>query len=107
MPGKVEKLTLTPCSHNISVNWTKPILNSYCVTHYDVSWVHTSSESKDNMTVSSEEDSYVIEGLDACVKYEVSVRAMNEDDESTDAETGNTRTETDGNYHTQIILSYL
>jgi hypothetical protein len=52
-------------------------------------------------------ESFVIEGLDACIVYEVSVIAMNEKSESTDAVTGNTRTETAGNYHAQIILLYL
>jgi hypothetical protein len=34
MPGQVGNLTLTPGSHNISVNWNKPTLNSDCITHY-------------------------------------------------------------------------
>jgi hypothetical protein len=31
VPGDVEDLSLNPSSHNISVNWKKPIVNSYCV----------------------------------------------------------------------------
>ena len=52
-------------------------------------------------------DSFIysdIGDLDACVEYEVSVRAVNEKNESTDAVTSKTTTETVGNYHTQIIL---
>ena len=106
-PGQVENLTLTPSSHNISVNWTKPILNSHCVTQYVIYWEHALSGSNDSLIVSSEDNSFVIEELDACVDYNVSVRAENEKNESTDAVTGNTTTETAGNYHTQIILLYL
>jgi hypothetical protein len=107
VPGQVEELTLTPFSHNIIVNWKKPILDSYCVSHYVIHWVHTLSGSYDSSIVESEEDSFVIEDLDACVEYEVSVTAVNEKTESTDAVTGNTKTETVGNYHAQIILLYL
>ena len=106
-PGQVGTLTLTPSSHNISVNWTKPILNSHCVTQYEIYWEHALSGSNNSHIVSSENDTFVIEELDACVDYNVSVRAENEKNESTDAVTGNTTTETVGNYHTQIILLYL
>jgi hypothetical protein len=106
-PGQVENLTLTPSSHNISVNWAKPILNGYCVTHYVIYWEHTLSGSNNSSTVSSEDNSFVIEYLDACVDYNVSVTAKNEKNESTYAVTNNTTTETVGNYHAQIILLYL
>ena len=66
--------------------------------------MHTLSGRNDSSIVSREEDSFVIENLEACIEYEVSVRAMNEKDESTDAVTVNTKTETDGNYQTYIIL---
>jgi len=95
---------LTPSSHNIIVYWKKPILNSYCVTQYVIYWKHALSESSNSSIVSNEEDSYVIEDVDACVDYNVSVRAENEKNESIDAVTGNITTETVGNYHVQIIL---
>jgi hypothetical protein len=107
VPGQVQELTLTPFSHNISVNWKKPNLNSYCVTQYVIYWVHNVSGSNNSDNVSSEEESYVIENLDACVEYNVSVRAVNEENNSKDPVTDNTTTETVGNYHTQIILLYL
>jgi hypothetical protein len=106
-PGQVENLTLTPSSHNISVNWVKPILNSYCVKQYVIYWEHTLSGSNNSSIVSSEDYSFVIEDLDACVDYNVSVTAENKKNESTDAVTNNTTTETVGNYHAQIILLYL
>ena len=107
VPGQVEDLTLTPYSHDVSVNWNKPILNSYCVTHYVIYWVHTLSGSKDSSIVSSGDNSFVIEDLVACVEYEVSVEAVNEEYESTVAVTRKTTTETVGNYPAQIILLYL
>ena len=108
VPGRVEDLSLIPGSHNISVNWKKPNLNSYCVTQYVIYWVHTLSGSKNSSIVSSEENFLVIEDLDACVGYEVSVTAVNEkNNDTSDPATCNTTTETAGNYHAQIILLYL
>jgi len=107
VPGQVQALSLKPGSHNITVKWKKPISYSYCVMQYVIYWVHALSGSNNNSIVSSEKNSFVIKDLDACVKYEVSVRAVNEENESGDAVTGNTTTETAGNYHVQIILLYL
>jgi len=73
--------------------------------HYVIYWLHTVNGSNDSSTVSSEGDWR--ENLDACVEYEVSVRAVNEENESIDAVTRNMTTETAGNYHAQIILLYL
>ena len=107
VPGLVEDLSLEPGSHSIIVNWNKPINDSYCVTQYVIYWEHVLSGSIYAIIVSSDENSYVIEDLDACVEYEISVSAMNYEDEETDAVTGKTGTETVGNYHAQIILLYL
>jgi hypothetical protein len=49
-------------------------------------------------------DSFVIEHLDVCVDYEVSIIAVNEKVDGTDPVTGNTKTETVDNYHIHIIL---
>ena len=106
MPSEVDDLNLTPYSRNISVNWKKPASYSYCAMHYVIHWVHAQSGSKDSSIVSSD-ISFVIGDLDACVEYEVSVIAVNEKNESADAVTSKTTTETVGNYHTQIILLYL
>jgi hypothetical protein len=104
--GQVADLTLTPGSHNISVNLNNTILNSNCVSHYVVYWVHTLSENNNSTIVPCEEDSFLIEDLDACVEYEVSVEAVDEGNMST-VVNGTTRTETVGNYHTEIILLFL
>jgi len=107
VPGQVQDFSLKPGSQNISVNWKKPISNSYCVTQYVIYWLHTLNGSNESIVVPSTENSSVIEPLDACVKYEVSLRAENEINESMEAVTNNTITETVGNYHAQIILLYL
>jgi hypothetical protein len=107
VPGQVGGLTFTSFPHNISVNWNRPTVNEFCVTHYVIYWVHNITGRVENRTVGSEENSFVIEGLDACVDYKVSVRAVNERNESADAVTGSIRTEAAGNYHAQIILLYL
>jgi hypothetical protein len=99
VPGGVEELSLNPGSNNIIVKWKKPILNSYCVTKYVIYWVNTLSGSNDTSSVSSEEDSFIIEHLDACEVYEVSVTAVNEKDEDTDV-TGKMATQTTCNSHT-------
>jgi len=69
--------------------------------------MHALSGSNDNSIVSSEENFFVIDDLDTCVEYEVSVGVVNEKDKSTDAVTGNMRIEMVGNYHVQMILLYL
>jgi len=107
VPNKVEDLSLEPGSHNITVNWNKPINDSDCVTQYVIEWKYTLSGIVNTKNDSSEENSYVIEDLDACVEYEVSVRAVNENNESSDAVTDKTTTQTVGNYHEQIILLFL
>ena len=104
VPGQVQGSSLKPGSHNISVNWKKPIINSYCVTQYVIYWVHTLNGSNNSSIASSAENSFVIEDLDAYEVYKVSVRALNEKNEGMDAVTVNTTTESVGNYHAQIIL---
>jgi hypothetical protein len=91
-------------SHSIIVDWKKPSSNSDCVTKYIIEWVNNLSGSKDTSSVSSDEFSYTIKDLDACVEYAVSVTAVNADDKGAEAVTGKERTETAGNYHTHIIL---
>jgi hypothetical protein len=99
VPGKVEELSLKPGSNNITVNWKEPILNSYCVTNYNIYWVNTLSGSSDTSSVSSEEYSFIIEHLGACEGYEVSVTAVSEKEEGTDV-TGKMATQTTCNSHT-------
>jgi 2-keto-3-deoxy-galactonokinase len=100
VPGPVEDLFLIPGSHSIFVNWKNPIINKFCVTEYVVQWAKLPNNFIKGNIVSKEEDSYVIEGLDAGVEYEVSVRAVNALGKGKDAVTCNTKTENDGMYQT-------
>jgi hypothetical protein len=100
-PGGVEELFLNQSSHSIIVNWKKPSSNSDCVTNYIIKWENTLSGSSNTSSVSSEKDSFIIEHLDACVEYAVSVTAVSADDVGDKAMTLNAKT---GNYHTRIIL---
>jgi hypothetical protein len=103
VPGHIEELSFTPGFHNIIVYWKKPILNTHCVTGYIIEWIDIQNGNDAETIVSWEKDSYVIEDLEACVDYEVSVRAMNQYNQITDAVTGKTKTETKGIYESQFI----
>jgi hypothetical protein len=104
VPGEVEDLSLYVGSHNIILIWKKPSSNSDCVTNYMIEWVNTVSGIKDSGTVTSEEDIFIIEDLDACVEYAVSVTARNADNVGDNTVTQQVTTKTVGNYHTHIIL---
>jgi hypothetical protein len=86
---------LKPSSHNVSLEWKKPSNNGDCVTHYAVSWRHAESGNIGHTDTGKEEYSFVIGSLDACVEYEVSVSAVNENDESS-VTAVNMTTETEG-----------
>jgi hypothetical protein len=98
LPGEVEELTLNAGSHNISVNWKKENVSSYCVSKYVIEWKNDANGNYDSRMVSIEEDSFVIEKLDACVEYELLVRTANERNESSVPITGKMTTQTVGNY---------
>jgi hypothetical protein len=101
VPGPVVGLSLNPGRNKITVKWGKPNSDSDCVMKYIIEWVNNLDGSKDTSSVSSGEDFFIIENLDACVEYAVSVTAVNANDEGAEAVTLKTTT---GNYHTHIIL---
>jgi hypothetical protein len=101
--NEVRVLYLNPGSHNIRVNWKKPNENTYCVTQYAIIWVNLLNGNNESSIVTSEEDSFVIGNLADCVEYEVSVRAVNDKNESSVAVSGSTTTHTVGKY--QIFCS--
>jgi hypothetical protein len=95
VPGQVVDLDLKPSPHSVSLEWKKPSNNGDCVTHYTVSWRHTGSGNTGSNNTTKEEYSFVIGSLDACVLYEISVSAVNENNKSNVAAV-NVTTETDG-----------
>jgi hypothetical protein len=95
VPGQVVDLALKPSPHSISLEWKKPSNNGDCVTRYTISWIHTGSGNTGTYNTGKEEYSFVIGSLDACVLYEISVSAVNKNNQSNVAAL-NATTETDG-----------
>jgi hypothetical protein len=85
----------------------KPKTNEYCVTQYVVQWAKYPNTNIKSSTVSKDDNSFVIEDLEAGVQYEVSVKAINEKGEFTYAANSNMETEYDGNYEKRTINIYL
>jgi hypothetical protein len=107
-PGEVEALLLKSGSHHISVKWKKPSSNTHSVTQYVIDWVKVKNGKKWSSTVSGEKDNFVIQDLEPCVQYEVSVRALNKLRVSSVALTGNILTGTAGKYVIHInVLCFL
>jgi hypothetical protein len=86
---------LKPSPHNVSLEWKKPSNNGDCVIRYAISWRPTGSENTSSTDTGKEDYSFVIGNLDACVEYEISVSAVNEN-EDRNITTINMRTETEG-----------
>jgi hypothetical protein len=107
VPGQVGVLFLEPGSHNISVNWKQPILNSYCVMQYVIYWLNVLNGDNDSRIVPAEDDSFVIGKLEACVEYKVSVTPMNEEGDNSGAVSGNAKTETEGKFQTHYSLLFV
>lgn len=94
-PEKVENLNVTEGSHAITLNWTKPSKNDSCIARYVIEWKATMYENSSNDSHTTKEF-FVIEGLEACVNYEVSVRAMDNNNNISEPEVRNVTTLTDG-----------
>jgi len=75
--------------------------------HYVIYWLHTLNGNSNSSIVTREDNTFVIEDLITCVECEVSVRAVNEKDNSTNAITCKMTTETSANYPIQISFLYL
>jgi hypothetical protein len=105
VPGQVEELSVTPGLQIIKLNWEEPTLYNYCVSHYVIDWVQVENGNNDSIIVSGEKNSFVIRDLKACVEYEVSVKAMNVNGESSGAVTRYMETESNGNYQKPFCFS--
>jgi hypothetical protein len=104
VPGEIEDLTLKPATHSIFVTWKNASSNSDSITNYTIECVNTVIEHRQTTSVAREEGWFFIENLDACVEYEVSVTAVNADDEGNKTVNCKVTTVTVGNCHTHIIL---
>lgn len=103
-PGKIKSLNVTEDSHKITLNWTRPSGNDDCDISYGIDWRRAITNESRNHT-DTEEEFCVIEGLDACVMYEVSVTAMIAKNLSSEAEVKNVTTLPDGKW--QLICRSL
>ena len=95
VPGRIKNLTVEEDSHSIRLNWIKPVENGNCAVAYDIEWKAITEGSRTDSNV-TEDEFYVIENLEACVTYEVSVRARNSYSNTSDAEMKNVTTRPDG-----------
>jgi hypothetical protein len=107
VPGQAEILFLIPGSHKILIWWTKPKINEYCVTQYVIQWAKYPNTSIKSSNVSKDDNSFVIEGLDPGVEYEVSVTAINEEEGFTYAAKSKMITEYDGNYKNLLLCQFV
>jgi hypothetical protein len=105
--GPVRGLIITPGVHKIAVNWKKPDINSYCVTHYNVSWKYVLNGIEKYKFVSLKNDYFVIDDIEACLDYEVGVAAVNEDLDFRYTKLRSTTTQTDGNYQTYYFVIFI
>jgi hypothetical protein len=95
-PKKVENLSVTEDSHDLILNWTKPSESDACIERFVIEWkpiVYENSSKSSNITT---EEFFVIEGLEACVDYEVFVMAMDKNNNISEPEVRNVTTLTDG-----------
>jgi hypothetical protein len=74
------------------------MFNSFSVSHYVVEWLHKVKGANQSSIVPWWVHNYIIEDLESYEEYEVTVRAVNEKGESSDAVKRKTKTETKGKY---------
>jgi hypothetical protein len=92
VPGKIENLVAEPDSHTINLTWTKPTQNGNCVVHYAIEWKAIADGSRNRNNSFTENEFYVIDNLEACETYEVSVSAVNENNNTSEADVTNITT---------------
>ncbi|GFG35640.1 hypothetical protein Cfor_03483, partial [Coptotermes formosanus] len=78
-------------SHTIKLRWTKPTENGNCVLRYAIEWKALEDGSRNGSGV-TENEFYVIGSLEACETYEVSVSAVNENHNTSEADVTNITT---------------
>jgi hypothetical protein len=99
-------LFLETSLHKIKVTWEKPIFDSHCFMHYIIDWVQNQNGKYGSSIVSWEAHSFVIENLESFEEYEVSLRAVDENGDSSLSVTGKTKTVPKGKYthHINSVL---
>jgi hypothetical protein len=95
VPGNIESFLAEADSHTIKLRWTKPTENGNCVFRYAIEWKALEDGSRNGRSV-TENEFYVIDSLEACETYEVSVNAVNENNNTSETDVTNIRTLADG-----------
>ena len=67
-PGRVNNVTGEGTNNTILLEWTAPIKNPHCVKGYEVKW--------NNQTIFTKETHALIEGLEPCSMFPVTVNAL-------------------------------
>jgi hypothetical protein len=75
VPGKVVNLTVEPNSNSISLSWINPYEEENCSVSYTIAWKGITDASSNGSYV-TEDNSFIIGSLEACVTFEVSVSAL-------------------------------
>jgi hypothetical protein len=91
-------LTVEPDINSIKLSWINPYEEEKCSVNYTITWKEFTVESR-NGSDSTVNDSYVIDSLEACVTYEVSVSALCVESNKTETEIANVTTLADGKWH--------
>jgi hypothetical protein len=91
VPGKIENLLPEADSHTIKRRWTKPNENGNFVVHYGMEWKAIADGSRNGSGVTKNE-SNVIGSLEAYETYEVSLSAVNENNNTSEADITNVTT---------------
>lgn len=89
-------LTAEPHSHSIQLDWQCEDGNS--IANYTIAWKDFTDESRNGRDVTYN-CSYVIESLEACVTFEISVSALYVNGSESEAAFINATTLPDGKWH--------
>jgi hypothetical protein len=95
-PKKVESLLVTEDSHDLTLNWTKPSESDACIEYFVIEWKSIAYKNSSEGSSNTTEEFFVIEDLEACVDYEVSVTAVDKNKNNSEPEVRNVTTLTDG-----------
>jgi hypothetical protein len=96
-------LTVGPDTHSINASWINPCEEDNCTVIYTITWKDFADESR-NGNESTTNNTYVIENLEACVKFEVSVSVLCVNSSEPETESKNVTTLADGKCHVMSIF---
>jgi len=96
--GEIANLTAVPYSDSIRLDWIYSCEDENSTVNYAIAWKDFTDESRNGSNV-TENCFYVIEGLVACVTFEISVSALYENGSESEAAFINATTLPVGKWH--------